>query len=825
MLRFFMALFFLYFAGMATVVRGEAAKSVCTDALGDPLPPEARARLGTTRFWQRGIPGFAFSPDGKTLVSSGEDDVYVWDLLTGREVRRFPKRTNTAVMAYSADGKILAIRSGGVYPIIAWWEMPSGRLMHEVRHDRSGDALLFSRDGKMLVSAGFDKIIRIWDVVSGEERRQLRGCEEGTRSLVFSPDGKQLIGPGEKGTIRVWDVASGKQVRQWSAHREGVHSVALDRAGKTLASAGRDNTVILWDIATGAKRRLLRGHVGMVNSIAFSPDGKLLASLGENTTSIQHSNGERETISHDNRVIYLWDVTTGRQVHALHRCPDYARQIAFSPDGKLLAVADAKISFYDVSTGRRIRELPGHDESVYSLAVSPDGRMLASGSSDKTIRVWDLRAGKEIRRHSLHHRSAASVVLSPDGRTLIWPDEKRLCFADFTTRDSLPSLDTRERVRDPVLSPDGKMLAAMGDDNIISLWQLPERRLLRQFKEPGGALTALTFSPNGKTLAASDVACVAYLLDTATGKKLLRLHEGDTGWRTAVAFSPDGGMLLTGSSHQGARLWDGKTGKEVATLGGPRSAVPAVVFSPDGRMMATAEWDDHPSVFLWEVATRKERHRFEGHLDSVNCLAFAADGKTLFSGSGDTTILVWDVLGIEKTQETVNLPPTREALWKDLESDDAGRAFRAIRELVHKGGQTVSFLQKRLRPVPQGEARRIAQRIADLDSDQFAVRDQAMRDLERMGESAGAALQEALQGQPSLEIRRRIEQLLEKLREDERSPERLRMSRALEVLEHIGTREARQLLEALAGGAPGAWLTREAKASAQRLERRSAPLP
>ncbi|HEY7310706.1 MAG TPA: WD40 repeat domain-containing protein [Gemmataceae bacterium] len=820
LLSLFVTLALLVLGGKPAEACGEtvdAAKKERIDSLGDPLPFAAFARLGTTRFWQRvGVYCFAFSPDGKTLVSGGPDDVRVLDAVNGREIRRFPNRTDAKAMAYSTDGKILAVGGGTLNPTITWYEMPSGRLLHKTPRQPGGvSALTFSPDGKLLVSAGFNQTIRIWDVASGKERRQILGCERWIRSLALTPDSKQLVAPGEQGAIRVWGIESGKELRQWPAHDKAAYSVAFDPAGKTLASAGEDGKIVLWDFATGTKRRQLRGHVGSANRVVFSPDGKRLASLGSDETSIERPGGKSEVIFHDVPVIFLWDVATGRQLHALHRRPGSAHRIAFSPDGKLLAAADRKISFYDVSTGKKKRALPGHDDVVESIALSPDGRTLASRADDKTIRVWDLQAGKEIRQHYLSTRRIDALVLSPDGKTLVWPDEHRVCFADLATGESLPDLSARQPLGCPAVSADGKMLAVAGRDNTIYLWQLSQRRLLRQFKAPGAWVQMLAFSPNGKILAAADSLCTAYLLDAVTGKELHRLR-GEVGWLTDVAFSPDGRTVVTSGSHEGVRLWDVKTSIQITKLGERRQRR-CIAFSQDGRTIATVESGNQPRIRLWELATREERHHFEGHLATINCLAFAADGKTLVSGSDDTTILVWDLLRTEGTQETIT--KDGEALWKDLQSDDARRAFRAIRQLVRIGGPSVPLLQARLRPVPHGDARRIAQRIADLDSSEFAVREKAMRDLERMGESAETALNDVLRNRPTLEVRRRVEQLLERLGENKTTPEQFRALRSLEVLEYIGTREARELLEGLAGGEPAARLTREAEASLRRLQR------
>lgn len=160
------------------------------------------------------------------------------------------------------------------------------------------------------------------------------------------------------------------------------------------------------------------------------------------------------------------------------------------------------------------------------------------------------------------------------------------------------------------------------------------------------------------------------------------------------------------------------------------------------------------------------------------------------------------------------------SLWADLAGGDAVKAYRAIGRLAAAPELTVPWLRERLRPVAAADPQHLARLLADLDSNRFAVREQAMAELEKLGELAEPALQKALEGQPALEFRRRVEQLIEKLRGPITHPDHLRVWRALEVLEHVGTPAAKQVLERMAQGAPESRLTQEAKESLQRLGKR-----
>ena len=251
----------------------------------------------------------------------------------------------------------------------------------------------------------------------------------------------------------------------------------------------------------------------------------------------------------------------------------------------------------------------------------------------------------------------------------------------------------------------------------------------------------------------------------------------------------------------------------------------SVLFMSNGRTLAVGSSRDELAFF--DLATGKElgRIRIPGHDGAVNCLALSPDAKTLISGSADTTALVWDLPSV-LTPPRPGLAPLpgggAETLWADLASTDAAKADQAIWTLVASHQASISFLKDQLRPAVKTKAERIAELIADLDSDRHAVREKARQELEILGELAGQAMSKALADEPTLEVRRRLEPLLAKIERQELSSTTLRQVRAIEVLEHIATPEARDLLKNLAAGATEARLTQEAKAALERV--RSRPL-
>jgi hypothetical protein len=487
---------------------------------------------------------------------------------------------------------------------------------------------------------------------------------------------------------------------------------------------------------------------------------------------------------------------------------------------------------------------------VGAIAFPTDGQRLVTASGAGELCYWDLRKDRETRRVSLPGLQA----LSPDGKAGVTAgvafvgnsDEGGFRVWDLAARkvryrfasNSDPPLAAVEAA----FSADGNLLATCARDGrevAVRLWDLRAGKELRRWPVAratpyGFTATGLGFSPDGKVLVAR-----TWRTDRNTGQRGCRMRAwqtttGELAWVAdapgsfypALAFAPDGKVLATGDPD-GVVLRETATGTELLRLPVPRP-VTALAFSPDGRALAGAPaWTlaEPPAVHVWELATGGLGYRFTGHRGGVTCLRYSGDGAVLASGSYDTTVLLWDQTG---RFLAANHPPRKAAQrWADLGSSDAKQGFRAMGELAASPAAALKLFKARLRPA-RGKApgrKEIAKFLADLNDPKFPVREAARRSLERAGPVAVPALRERLRGTIPAEVRRRIERLLARLDAVTVPPEDLRGVRAVAVLERIGTPEARRLLEALAGGAPEARLTGEARAALLRLAARPAGAP
>jgi WD40 repeat protein len=834
-----------------SVARSTESKPGRTDVNGDPLPAQALARLGTVRFRPGSfIASLFFAPDGKTLVSQGTDgSVCVLDLATGRHLRRIQAGSGTGqeFSPMSNDGRWMVrnpeIVNGRIdteatlesvnghintEAALELWDCTTGQKVRSFGKApyRSG---VFSPDGKALAALRHDGIVEMWDPHTGNFLRSWQtddkpGYERFLKAR-FSADGKQLFTGHDGDVLRWWDVATGARLQEFThalansvftVSSQGVLAVDGTEYRATTDGEFTEVRIRLFDVATGkelrpliARQKNMDGEFhAWLTAGEFSPDGKLLATAG--------SEG----------LLQLWDMATGKE---LRSWPYVARKngalLRFSPDSHVLAVCDActTIRLYDVATGAETPSPPGHLSGFFQTAFSPDGKaVLILGQ--RTLQVWDAATGQLRRRQEWPADQMATRLhwgaahLSQDGTRIYSSAHDHLVRTwDVATGEEVSRWP--DKLNSPYFgggfmpSPDGKILALWAGEPPILLLDAATGRELRRLDAHASWPSGAAFLPDGRSLVTWGGDATARVWELATGKELRQIaFDNPPLWIYSAAVSPDGRLLAFGSLNRFIAIHDLANGNLVRRIDRLPDRATGMAFSPDGRTLAWAG-EESAVVRLLEVTSGRERHRLAGHLGPVLSLTFSVDGRRLTSGSEDTTALVWDLASVRPAGSVED----REAAWADLAGADAARAYQAIRLLA----ATPTFFSGRLQPVAAADERRLARLIADLDRDEFAARQKAAAELEGLGDRATAGCRKALAEGPSVERRRRLEAILDKQTQAAWlvTPERLRTERSLEALELSSTPEARQVLEKLAGGAPGARLTEEAKAALQRLDR------
>jgi RNA polymerase sigma factor (sigma-70 family) len=816
------------------------------DRYGDGLPDKAVARLGTVR-WRH--PGeayeLAFSPNGKTLVAVCSDEVMLWDTASGKTIHRWkrdelrPTPSGKPILDrlnapnFTSDGRTLIFQTDDGK--ICLLDPATGNAVRtfsgpSARGREAALASLSSDDKLLAVVSDVDKVA-IVDLATTRVLQHFGGHRAAIYGLAFSPDGKTLAVGTLNPSVQLWEVGTGKMLwgnryRDSTAKERDsfVTAVAFSPDGKTLA-AGRWDHITLLEAATGKDLgRLEYKTMQSCNGLTFTPDGKTLVSGSQDCK------------------IRVWDLETKKERRTFDGRMWIGRSMALSRDGRTVAIGTVynAIRLWDVGTGRELfTDFEGHDAPINCVAFSLDGRVLVTGGDNGQTRLWDTSSWKPTHRLEA---SSRSLSFTPEGNRLatvaynktvrIW-DFARLSEA---AKFELPDTDDLSQA---CFDREGKTLLSLdrkrperkqGSEGFYRLvvWDPSAGKRLRELTVTELRPHTLALLPDGRTVVLGSDDGLIHQYDLKEGKVLLTLEGHRPRWPvTSLALSADGRTLLSGSADSAARLWDLVSGREIRVLDGHRRGVSVVAFSPDGRLAASAghatgyyyEAEDPRRILLWDVATGQRLVQFEGHVSDVTSLAFSPDGTRLVSGHRDSTALVWDLASLPKLPALRANADQLDALWEDLAGKDAWKAHQAVWRLASSPEHSVPFSRTHVSPAAEVDPKRLARLLADLESDTFAVRSAAAEELEKIGDQAAPVLRTVLAKKPSLELRRRAEQLLRGMH-PVASPERLRRIRAVQVLERIGSPGAREVLEKIASGAPAARETREAKDALGRLARK-----
>ena len=631
------------------------------------------------------VSSVAYNKDGTRIVSASKDGIlWLWNAENGDLI-------GDTLRGHGREASPVAYNKDGIQPMLDadLVGLLIGRGYNKEGYNKEINHVTFSPNGKLIVSAGSDRTLRIWDAESGEQiGKPFRKHIGRINHVAFNPhDREQFVSASSDGEILIWNAKDSLPIlrpnkykkRRWL--RSGVNSVEYSRDGKYIVSAHSDGTLQLWNAVNGVPLgQPLKGHDKQVTSVRFSPNGKRFASasldgtvriwnaetekafgqrLARDKKGVNHivfsRDGKRYVSAHQDSSLRIWDTENDTLIGIPiegRKGPVHISSFDFSPDGKQFVTGsqDGTLLIWNAENSQPVGEpLTGHKQKILYATHSSDGKHIVSVSSDGMLRQWDAKTGEAITEPlrapvpaiintiAFSHDRKHIAVGYMDGTLRLWNVENGKPIGEpFTEHSKEISLIE--------YGPDGKRFVSTSQDSTLQLWNVengvpPIGKPLKGQRE---LVKRIVFTTNGKRIISASQDNTLLIWNAENGEPIGKPIKGQTGLRGNVTFSPVHAQFVTASQDGTLQIWDAENGEPIGKpIKGQTGLRGNITFSPVHAQFVTASRDG--TLQIWDAENGKPiGEPYKSRSGLLHNIVFSPDGKRFVTASRDGTLQIWD---------------------------------------------------------------------------------------------------------------------------------------------------------------------------------------